>query len=96
MKGSYRLTEQAKKDLRRIYKYGLISFSESQADKYYQSLIRQFEKIANNPDLYQSVNEIKKGYRRCVCGSDCIYYRTENGTVEIMAILGQQDLEKWL
>jgi len=38
----------------------------------------------------------KKGYRRCVCGVDSIYYRIENGTVEIMAIIGRQDLNSIL
>ena len=94
--GSYRLTEQAKKDLRRIYKYGLIAFGESQADKYYLSLISYFDKIATNPYLYQTVDHIKSEYRRCVCDSSSIYYRIVGEDVEIMAILGQQDIENWL
>jgi toxin ParE1/3/4 len=31
-----------------------------------------------------------------VCGVDSIYYRIEGETVEIMAIIGRQDLEEWL
>ncbi len=39
---------------------------------------------------------IRKGYRRCVCGSDSIFYRINNDVVEIMAIIGKQDLNKIL
>jgi toxin ParE1/3/4 len=31
-----------------------------------------------------------------VCGVDSIYYRVEDDTVEIMAILGQQDVDEWI
>ncbi len=64
---SYRLSENAKEDLRRIYQYGLLEYGEAQADKYYNTLFDQFEKIAEQPLLYQSVDEIRKNYRRCVC-----------------------------
>jgi toxin ParE1/3/4 len=43
---------------------------------------------------YQAVDEIRKGYRRSVCGVDSIYYRIKGDDVEIMAIIGQQDIEK--
>lgn len=46
--------------------------------------------------MYQSVDDIRKGYRRSVCGVDSIYYRVVDGTVEIMRILGQQDVDQWL
>jgi len=39
------------------------------------------------------VDYVKKGYRRCPCGSDTIYYRIDNNIVEIMAIVGMQDLK---
>jgi len=52
--------------------------------------------IAQRPFSFESVDDIKKGYRRCVCGSDCIYYRINNGSVEIMAIIGRQELNNIL
>jgi toxin ParE1/3/4 len=36
---------------------------------------------------------IRTGYRRCVCGSDSIYYRINDGRVEIMAIISRQDFK---
>lgn len=93
---TYRLTENAKEDLRRIYRRGLREYGEAQADKYYNDLFDRFEQIAEQPFLYPAVDDIREGYRRSVCGVDSIYYRIEGETVEIMAIIGRQDLEEWL
>ena len=94
--GIYRLTEDAKADLRRIYLRGLRDYGEKQADRYYNAFFDRFELIAKQPYLYQEVDDIREGYRRSVCGVDSIYYRIVEDYVEIMSILGQQDLDKWL
>jgi toxin ParE1/3/4 len=94
--GTYRLSEQAKDDLRRIYRRGLREYGEAQADDYYHALFDRFEQIAAQPLLYPAVDEIREGYRRSVCGVDSIYYRIAGDTVEIMAIIGRQDVEEWL
>jgi len=93
---TYRLTENAKEDLRRIYRRGLREYGEAQADQYYNALFDRFEQIAEQPFLYPAVDDIREGYRRSVCGVDSIYYRIEGETVEIIAIIGRQDLEEWL
>jgi toxin ParE1/3/4 len=93
---TYRLSEQAREDLRRIYRRGLREYGEARADAYYNALFDRFEEISEQPLLYPAVDDIREGYRRSVCGVDSIYYRIEGGTVEIMAILGRQDVEEWL
>lgn len=90
----YRLSEAAKKDLIRIHHHGVKEFGMTQADKYFYSFFECFENIAQRPFSFESVDTIKKGYRRCVCGSDTIYYRINGGVVEIMTIIGRQDLNK--
>ena len=80
----------------RIYLHGLRQYGELQADKYYNALFDRFEQIAEQPLLYQAVDEYRAGYRRSVCGADCIYYRIVGSEVEIMAIIGQQDVDGWL
>lgn len=87
----YRLSNAAKQDLIRTYRYGLQNFGEVQADKYYSVLLRRFDDIAAAPLKYPSVDHISPGYRRSVCGVDSIYYRLNQGKVEIMRILGAQD-----
>jgi len=92
----YRLSTSAKEDLKRIYAYGLAEFGEEQADQYFNDFFSAFNKITTNPYLYQSVDHIRLGYRRCSCGSDSIFYRIIGTTVEIMAILGGQSVDSWL
>jgi toxin ParE1/3/4 len=76
----------------RIYRYGVLTFGEAQADRYYDALFERFAQIAYEPYLYPSVDSIRPGYRRSVCGVDNIFYRlSEDDTVEIIAILGRQD-----
>lgn len=88
----YRLSNHAKEDLIRIHHYGTQKFGMSQADKYFDSFFEQFEIIAQQPFSFKSVDYIRKGYRRCVCGVDNIYFRINENVVEIMAIVGRQDL----
>jgi toxin ParE1/3/4 len=92
--GSYKLSEDAENDLIRIHQYGVLKHGEAQAEKYYFAFFDRFEKIAEQPYLYQSVDHIRNGYRHCVCGVDTIYYRVEGNTIEIMNILGQQDIDE--
>ncbi len=92
----YRLSNEAKEDLIRIHHYGVEKFGVSQADKYFDSFFECFNIIAQRPFSFESVDYIKSGYRRCVCGSDSIYYKINNGIVEIMAIIGRQDLNNIL
>ena len=89
----YKLSNEAKEDLIRIHQYGVRKFGMSQADKYYSSFFEYFNIIAQRPFSFESVDYIKAGYRRCVCGSDSIYYKVNGDTVEIMAIVGMQDLK---
>lgn len=92
----YRLSNAAKEDLIRIHHYGVEKFGMNQADKYFETFFEYFYIISQQPFSFESVDYIKKGYRRCVCGSDSIYFRTVDDTVEIMAILGRQDLNNIL
>ena len=92
----YRLSNSAKDDLIRIHHYGVKKFGMSQADQYFDSFFKYFDIIAQRPYAFESVDFIKNGYRRCVCGSDNIYYRIHDDTVEIMAIVGKQDLKNIL
>jgi len=93
---SYRLSEEAKNDLIRIHQYGVKKFGMSQADLYFNSFFEYFDAIAKRPFSFESVDHIKKGYRRCVCGADSIYFKINEKTVDIIAIVGRQDLQELL
>ncbi|MEK7719536.1 MAG: type II toxin-antitoxin system RelE/ParE family toxin [Bacteroidota bacterium] len=92
----YRISNEAKEDLIRIHHYGIEKFGVTQVDKYFDSFFEYFDIITQRPFSFESVDYIKTGYRRCVCGSDSIFYRLNNGVVEIMAIVGRQDLNSIL
>jgi toxin ParE1/3/4 len=89
----YKLSNLASDDLIRIHHYGVKKFGITQADKYFDSFFEYFDIIAESPFSFESVDFIKTGYRRCVCGSDSIYYKVNNNVVEIMTIIGRQDLD---
>ena len=89
---NYKLSNLAKEDLIRIHQFGIKRFGVIQADKYFERFFEYFDMIEEQPFAFESVDFIKPGCRRCVCGSDSIYYRVLNNCVEIMTIIGRQDL----
>ncbi len=93
---NYKLSNTAKEDLIRIHQYGVKQFGMRQADKYFNAFFDCFETIAQNPFAFESAEHIKKDYRRCVCGVDSIFYKINNEKVEIMTIVGRQDIIKIL
>ena len=92
----YRLSNEVKEDLIRIHQYGVKNFGIIQSYKYFDSFFECFDNIAERPFSFEAVDYLKKGYRRCVCGVDSIYFKVNDDTVEIMAIVGRQDLKNIL
>jgi toxin ParE1/3/4 len=90
---SYKLNEVAAEDLERLYENGIATFGLAQADHYYDGLIQRFHELAKTPCLWQAVDHIRVGYRRSVYVSHSIYYRIDSDNVEIMRILGREDIE---
>ena len=92
---SYRLSLEAKKDSKRIYFYRYEEFDEALADDYH-NLCNAFDKTAENPLHYPSVDQLRLGYRRYVVGDDSIFFRVNNQCVEIMTSVGGQDTDIWI
>jgi len=88
----YRLSKSAKKDLLQIANYGDEHFGITQSNKYRDQLKKRFLMLVEQPLLYPAVDYIQAGYRRSLCGVHSIFYRIENGSVEIMRVLGRQDV----
>ena len=88
----YRLSNEAKNDLIQIYQYAISQFGVVQADAYFDAFFVCFNTIAERPFSFESVAYIKPGYRRCVCGTDTIYFKVNANTVDIMTIIGRQDI----
>ncbi len=90
----YRLSNVAKEDLIRIHLYGTKKFGVKQANNYFDTFFDHFDLIAERPFSFEAVDYIKPGYRRCVCGVDSIFFRMNDDIVEIMTIIGRQDLKQ--
>ncbi len=84
----YFLTQKAVEDLSNIWNYTFDTWSENQADKYYQALLDSFQEIANNPTIgkmYQNIEETLLGVHM---NKHIIFYRPHSGkSVEITRIL---------
>ena len=57
---NYKISEDAKTNLKRIYIRGLNEYGEAKADEYYAAFFTRFELISRQPYLYQSVDHIRK------------------------------------
>jgi len=90
---NYRISNEAEEDLIRIHHYGVKKIEMAKDDKYFESFFEYFDIIAQRPFSFESVDFIKKGYRRCVSGPDSTYYKINDDIIEIMAIIGRQDLK---
>ena len=72
----YHLTNKAVEDLSDIWEFTVDTWSERQADDYYNMLIASFQKITENPQLfglkYEEIAEGLHGYR---ANKHIIFYR---------------------
>lgn len=93
---NYRLSQKAKQDLIRIAQYSDENFGAEKSNQYREQFKNRFETLSNTPLLYPSVDYIRIGYRRAVCGVHSIYYKITDDTVEIIRILGRQNTNQLL
>jgi len=91
IKGKYRISEKAVKDLEIIWEYTYENWSVNQADRYYKLIISEIEFIATYSTSGKSMDHIKEGYRATIVKSHLIFYRihTDN-IIEIIRILHQR------
>jgi toxin ParE1/3/4 len=89
----YHLSFEAEEDVIRIYSFGIEQFGITQANKYYEMLFDCFEKIASNPYLFPVVFKYNYAERYCVCGVDTIYYNINDNDIQIITIVGRQELK---
>ena len=91
----YEMTNKAVADLNSIWDYTVETWSESQADKYYDMLIDFCQVIADNPELGKNYDGIKSDLYGIKANRHIIFYRKRiDRSIEITRILhGQMDLK---
>jgi len=85
------VSNEADEDLDRLYVDGYRRWGERQADQYYDGLLDHLMVLCENPFMYQTVDHVRRGYRRSVYGTHAIYYRVIDESVEIMALVKHEN-----
>lgn len=95
---SFHLTARAKEDMKSIARYTEKTWGRLQRNKYLAALDKRFHRIAEEPELGRSCDEIREGYRKLYEGRHVIFYRSvAGGEAEIARVLhGWIDIETHL
>ena len=87
----YELTNKAVQDLNNIWDYTFETWSEYQADKYYEMLLSSCQDIADNPELGKNYTGITSKLFGLKANRHIIFYRKSiNNPIEITRILHEQ------
>ena len=88
---NYELTNKAVADLNGIWEYTLETWSENQADKYYDMLLDFCQDIADNPELEKNYDGIKLELFGIKANRHVIFYRKRiDQPIEITRILHER------
>ena len=97
MKLNFEISRLALKDLDNIWEYTVKQWSKEQANKYDNEIFSVTNKICQNSDSGQPIDEIKKGHQRTNVKYHIIIYKVKGTKVYIDRILHQKmDIEKHL
>ncbi len=96
-KAKYRISATTIKDLDGIWEYTFINWSKDQADRYHNLLMNEIEFVAENRSSGKSMDHIKEGYFVTYVKSHMIFFKRNEGIVEVIRILRQKmDVESIL
>ena len=85
---NYFLSNKAVEDLSNIWNYTYDTWSENQADKYYNHLIDFCKEISENPKIGKNYDKIDKNIWGHQAKHHIIFYRmTEKNEIEIIRFL---------
>ena len=94
---NFEISKLGLEDLENIWEYTVEQWSIEQANKYYNEIFSEINKICVNIDFGKPIDEIKKGHRRANVKSHMILYKVKGTTIYIDRILHQKmDIEKHL
>ena len=89
----YRLSPTAEADLNDIWLFGTERWSMDQADRYIDSLVTNFEMIADFPQIARERTEFTPPVRVHPTGVHLVIYVVGQGGVTVLRVLhGRQDL----
>lgn len=87
----YFLSPAAQTDLEQIWDYTEDQWGIDQAEAYLRELQYAIERVAANPRIGRSCDEIRVGYRKLSAGAHTLFYRlTAEGVVDVVRVLHQR------
>lgn len=91
-----RFTKEAVNDLSQIWDYTFESWSERQADDYYQMIMDCCGKLAANPLLGRAYAEVAEDLRGIHAGRHLIFYHVsrEDGVLVVRILHDSMDLKR--
>lgn len=92
MAAGFRLTRDAQQDLTEIRSYTTQAWGQAQSRKYLQDLRSTLELLAEFPGQGTVRRDVGEGVLSFPYGSHMLYYRVENKTVVVFAVLHQKML----
>jgi len=88
---NYSFTEQAVNDINNIWNYTYEQWSEKQADKYYNELLKKCEMLANSPVTGREYFKLFADLRGFKVNKHIIFYRQiDQSSIEIERILHER------
>lgn len=95
---SFHFTNKAVDDLSEIWIYSFETWSERQADKYYNLILFSCNELAMNPSLGKDYEIVSKGIKGYKTGEHIIFYSViSKNEIEVLRILhGMMDLKAWI
>ena len=95
--GRYLLSHRAVADLTEIWVYSFETWSEQQADKYYQLIIDVCKEVASNPEIGRKYGHVYPGLMGYKAYQHIIFYRVGDSVIEVVRILhSKMDIEQRL
>lgn len=91
MTGRYLLSPAAQADLEQIWDYTDAQWGVDQAEEYLRELQYAIERLAANPRIGRTCDEIRPGYRKLSVGAHTLFYRvTAEDIVDVVRVLHQR------
>ena len=88
---NYKLTKKVVQDLKQIWNYTFDNWSEKQADKYYNKIIKHCLKVAINPTVGKQYEKLVSGLRGSKVNKHIIFYRQlTKDEIEVERILHER------
>lgn len=82
------ISDQARSDLRNIWKYSFENWGEIVSNNYIHQISRKINKdLVRNPKLGIMCNDVKYKYRKIAVGSHLVFYKVDAKKIFVVRIL---------